>query len=62
MSNKGNLSLSLGCLPLASGKNGEALGVENYPGFCRNIIYLLYGADGSVPGVATVEHGCRQEL
>jgi len=40
MSNKGNFITSLGNVCRWLGKKAEALGVEIYPGFCRNRSYL----------------------
>jgi electron-transferring-flavoprotein dehydrogenase len=55
MSNHGNFIVSLGNLCRWLGQRAEALGVEIYPGFAA--AEILYGADGSVAGIATGDMG-----
>lgn len=55
MNNHGNYVVSLNQLTKWLGDRAEELGVEVYPGFAASEV--LYGADGSVRGVATNDLG-----
>ena len=57
--NHGNYVISLGALTKWLGEQAEALGVEIFPGFTA--AEVVYGADGSVRGVATGHMGLGKD-
>jgi len=59
MHNGGNYVVSLGAVTKWLGEQAEALGVEIFPGFAA--AEVLFGADGSVKGVATGNAGIGKD-
>ncbi len=59
MSNHGNYIVSLGAVCKWLGEQGEALGLQIFPGFAGTEV--LYNPDGSVAGVATGDMGVGKD-
>lgn len=59
LNNHGNYIISLSCLVRWLGSKAEELGVEIYPGFSASEV--LYGANGSVIGIATKDAGVGKD-
>ncbi len=59
LNNKGCFTLSLGNFCRWLAEQGEALGVEIYPGFAA--AEILYKDDGSVKGIATGDMGLQSD-